>query len=55
MMRAPGRERWVSRWTVMRVYDASGNAKSPIEEQGVSFKNVNAPAVKRAAEEDWGR
>jgi hypothetical protein len=28
-----GRERWISRWAVMRVYDGAGNAKSPIEEQ----------------------
>jgi hypothetical protein len=28
-----GRERWISRWVVVRVYDSAGNAKSPIEEQ----------------------
>jgi hypothetical protein len=48
-----GRERLVSQWAVMRVYDASGNPKSPIEERGVNFKNANAVAAKHEAEEDW--
>ena len=26
-----GRERWISRWAVMHVYDAAGNAKTPTE------------------------
>jgi hypothetical protein len=27
------RERWISRWTIIRVYDAAGTAKSPIQVQ----------------------
>jgi hypothetical protein len=34
----PGACRLISRWAVMHVYDAAGNAKSPIE-RGLKFKD----------------